>query len=320
MTNTLDDFEQVKCLICGVFASESLANTNAQHGFPVHVVICTQCGLVYLNPRWTKARYQSFYAEEYDSHFRNPFTEEHTAGVSTPTALTFEQETAEVAFTRLREANLMPRTVKTLLDVGSGSGGFIQQARQIFPDVACAAIEPSANCVPLLLSAGVDHLSTDVDSNWDANYKDTFDFIYMRHVLEHFLNPLVTLHKIKDVLTENGLVYIAVPNGLDPDLPVLKSHFRVVHTYYFSRGTLQRLLGMAGLVPQLVIEGDKWNRHELVIVAKPGTPTVRESSTYLEHREVLRKHIEYEQSMPYRARKAMRAGKHKLRRVARRFI
>ncbi|MGB1103629.1 MAG: class I SAM-dependent methyltransferase [Crocinitomicaceae bacterium] len=77
-------------------------------------------------------------------------------------------------------------------------------------------------------------LSDDVNSNWYTKLNERFDLIIMRHVLEHFLDPLTVLKRIREVLSEDGVLYIAVPNNLNPTQDLEKVWFRVVHTYYFN--------------------------------------------------------------------------------------
>ncbi|MEL6851338.1 MAG: hypothetical protein AAFP92_22645, partial [Bacteroidota bacterium] len=43
---------------------------HGQFGIPLHLAICKNCGLSYLNPRWNKDRYLKYYAQEYDTHYR----------------------------------------------------------------------------------------------------------------------------------------------------------------------------------------------------------------------------------------------------------
>jgi 2-polyprenyl-3-methyl-5-hydroxy-6-metoxy-1,4-benzoquinol methylase len=48
-----------------------------------------------------------------------------------------------------------------------------------------------------------------LDANLQENY---FDFIYVDSVVEHVLNPVEYLTKIKSLLRPGGVIYIGIPN------------------------------------------------------------------------------------------------------------
>lgn len=309
------DLEHVDCPLCGPAASEPLGHVG-MHGLPAHVVICTNCGLLRLDPRWTKGRYERFYAEEYDHYHRSPsMNDDKDASLAT------ERATARTAFDRLRIAELLPSGIARLLDIGSGSGGFLHEARTLFPDAKGCAIEASPICVARLREAGIEHVATDVDSGWDQGRESTFDLVYMRHVLEHFLDPVHTLRQVRSVLTDDGLVYIAVPNSLRPRPPITTSFFRAVHTYYFNRETLPTLLGIAGLTPVLLVDGDDYNSAELVVVAHRGAANdTPRASSYKAQREVLIPQIRHEITVKYRLYRWGRSTTRHLGRFARHHL
>ena len=65
----MSGFEKTACLVCE--ADDYLPySTKGQFGLPCNVVICKNCGFSYLNPRWTKERYHTFYSKEYDTYYR----------------------------------------------------------------------------------------------------------------------------------------------------------------------------------------------------------------------------------------------------------
>ncbi|MDD5355954.1 MAG: class I SAM-dependent methyltransferase, partial [Candidatus Omnitrophica bacterium] len=74
-----------------------------------------------------------------------------------------------------------------------------------------------------------------------------FDVIIMDNTLEHFENPLKSLFSLKDLLAQDGIIYIRVPNV---ESVVLFSGFRnflgnmkpFEHLFYFSKSALALLL------------------------------------------------------------------------------
>lgn len=58
-------FEKVKCNLCGSNDYEKVCE-EGKFGLPTNVILCKECGLGYLNPRWDGDSYMNFYRYEYD--------------------------------------------------------------------------------------------------------------------------------------------------------------------------------------------------------------------------------------------------------------
>lgn len=56
--------EKIVCPICNK-NDEKIIAKKVKPKIRQNVVICKTCGLVYLNPRWTKDRYDQYYSREY---------------------------------------------------------------------------------------------------------------------------------------------------------------------------------------------------------------------------------------------------------------
>ena len=110
-------------------------------------------------------------------------------------------------------------------------------------------------------------ISRDAEDDWDKNYKNNFDYISIKNVLEHTLNPLKVMKKISNSLTDDGLVYISVPNMSNPDFP-LNIFFEIPHTYYFTKKTMKNLLLKSGLSPVLIWDNSKVFPRLLYVIAK----------------------------------------------------
>jgi len=107
----------------------------------------------------------------------------------------------------------------------------------------------------------------------------------MRHVLEHLLDPITTLEKIKYVLKDNGRLYISVPDMFNPINPLNGYFFRAVHLYYFCQETLLSTIHKAGLKP---VEF-KSDRNELWGVFENGTFNYEPTSVYKAQLKIIRK-------------------------------
>jgi SAM-dependent methyltransferase len=237
MTISPKTYEPVACILCGSAESEPITHTG-QFGWPTHVSICNRCGLVYLNPRWTKEDTIRFYETEYDQFYRY---EEGEAAEK-------EQRKAQVVWDRLRR--FTPHNFRSALDIGCGLGWNLHHIRQQLPGLAIAGIEPSEQCAAHFTGEiGGELIASDVDTPWHLDHPGQYDLIVMRHVLEHMLDPVAVLNKIHHSLSPQGYAYIAVPDMMHPDGSLANFWFRCVHTYYFSAPTLSRAAALAGLEP-----------------------------------------------------------------------
>jgi len=274
----MQKFEEVECTICNS-QSRFEVSKNGQHNIPINLVLCKNCGLGYLSPRWNADSYFNFYSKEYDSYYRPSLIEE----INT----TNPEKNAIIQ--RFQKNNLLPESPSDILDIGSGAGENILNLKKIFPNANLFAIEPSEDSQKNLIKNGVKVISSDANSNWEIGNEGKYSLIILRHVLEHFLNPVEVLKKIQASLKEEGLLYIAVPNNLRPTKNLESKWFRVVHTYYFNKYSLKNILHKSGLEAIIMQEGDELNNHELfTIVRKSKKPleTKISSAHFEEQRKV----------------------------------
>lgn len=253
--------ETAPCTLCGS-AQRTAVSHKGQFGLPTHVVVCMVCGFSYLDPRWTKERYDQFYREEYDLYYR-------------PEVLASNDDRSKFApiskvVDRLKERDVY-KPFKAVLDLGSGMGHALTYLKERHePDAQYSAIEPSPTCRAHLIQQGFEHLAYDVYSNWERPASGRYGLVIMRHVLEHFHEPLVVLQKARKVLKEDGLLYVAVPDAAYPTRPLRGHFFRVVHISYFTKHTLVAMLEMAGFEVVDVVAGDAHERHEVFAICRKG--------------------------------------------------
>lgn len=247
---------EIVCNICGSSEYE-LISKRGHLGLPVNVVICKKCGLTYLNPRWSKKRYQHFYEQEYDRYYR-PNLKDNLPAKETSTNTIYD---------RLFSLKVLPDSISHVLDIGAGSGTNLDYFKKKYSKGKFYAIESSVLGQELLEKKGITLLAQDVDENWESN-APKFDLIIMRHVLEHFLDPLTILRKVRGCLSEGGILYLAVPNAFNPSRPLQGFWFRTVHTYYFSKYSLQNLLAISKMTSIALREGDDRNPTEIFLAAK----------------------------------------------------
>lgn len=234
------NLEHVPCPLCGNLNPRKVTD-KGQHGITCNVVICPNDGLVYLTPRWTKEAYSAFYQTEFDK-FR-PKTFEHVDDNS-------RFKNAKVINRRLEKYRCF-RNKTSILDIGAGSGDTLEWLKINHPSLQrYAAIEFSEQSLQKIREKPyIELLSEDFDSPW---HRTPFDIIILRHVLEHFLNPIDALKKIKQCVPAGSYIYIAVPDMMDPRGKLEEFWFRWVHTFYFSEQTLMRICALTELTPVAV--------------------------------------------------------------------
>ncbi len=221
------------CAICDGTHIKRLAR-KGQFGDPAYVVICLDDGFVYLSPRWDADGYSAYYAQEFDTEYR----------VETGDDLSNPCYDLVVE----RVSKFIGEAPNRALSIGAGKGSVLRLLETKYSGLSCSAIEPSSECRNHLSEVrGFQVLSDDVEGKWDEKCRGEFDIIILRHVLEHLLDPLATLEKIRLSLTKSGCAYIAVPNMMSPNGSLKNYFFRAPHVSYFSPPTLEVLLGRSGL-------------------------------------------------------------------------
>jgi 2-polyprenyl-3-methyl-5-hydroxy-6-metoxy-1,4-benzoquinol methylase len=271
---TLTEYESVPCVLCGTNSAHVIAK-RWQFNHHVYVSICPKDGLVYLNPRWTKSRYQHFYAYEYDFYYRSDeFSDDYADSVKFGKSVVIERRLKECGVTDFH----------SLLDIGTGMGWTLEYFSKRM-SISTAAIESSEACIQYLQSnIGAEVLGHDVDSEWHRSHAGRFDVVIMRHVLEHFMDPIAVLTKVHHVLAPHGVLYLAVPDAMSPDEP-MDSFYRIVHTYFFNSDTLTCATSRAGLRPLVLrSEGELWG-----VFRKSEPGQVQLPSTYDAQLDALRR-------------------------------
>jgi 2-polyprenyl-3-methyl-5-hydroxy-6-metoxy-1,4-benzoquinol methylase len=136
-----------------------------------------------------------------------------------------------------------------ILDIGCGKGAFLYLLKEKFHghpkgldfDKKCAAY-----CQKEL---DLDVREGDVN-NHDEAIKESYDIITMWAYLEHEPDPISTLKKVRSLLSDDGLLFIEVPNEQSLENKIFgKKSFLYevpVHMYNFSPLTLAKLVNKAG--------------------------------------------------------------------------
>jgi 2-polyprenyl-3-methyl-5-hydroxy-6-metoxy-1,4-benzoquinol methylase len=203
-----------------------------------HVVICENCGLVFINPQHDDQDYDRFYQafnykKEKKSVSREEILEKHTFKKIPLQFLVHFLQSGDVLESRPR-----------VLDVGCGFGMVIHYMNKL--GLAAEGLEQSTDAVEfaqkqlgLKVHAG-SIFSHDLPEN-------DYDIVFSTAVMEHFTDPLLALKQMRRLLQPNGILFVNTPDlkgmvlreGID-------RYFKFVHTFYYTNITLSSLLQLAG--------------------------------------------------------------------------
>jgi 2-polyprenyl-3-methyl-5-hydroxy-6-metoxy-1,4-benzoquinol methylase len=265
----LGQLAPVLCPICRKDSPQLFAIDY--YGF--RIVRCDGCSLLYLNPRPTYAwLVENTYAEEY---------RESQLPVSRPL-----DDNHHHQFTR--QLNGIERHCRRgrLLDVGCGGGEFLAYAADRGWNIF--GTEISAGLVTALgksLPQGTFSCGRLGDVDFQGR---RFDAIRFNHVLEHLQDPVGELTRAAELLDQEGVIYVSVPNCASLDTRVknflsrlaLKRrryrHFSTLHHLFFFTPATLALLASAARLRATTIETP-------VYFSRPRAPwVVRPSRTLLE--------------------------------------
>lgn len=261
--------ETIPCILCRNIYPDIIYQGIGHKKKYISVSICQNDGLVYLNPRLCNKSYDEYYKNEYAESY-------------------FDLKSNGNKYNRIKEIIINISTVKNfsfprILEVGAGKGDSLEYLSRIVPETKLYAIEKSRFCLEFLQEMSVEIIGTDIE---DIQTEYNFDLIIMNHVLEHSLYPVNLLKQLNDLLSENGMLYVAMPNQMKPFGSIKQYWFRQPHTYYFSKETLMATMGMAGFTPSVIDDG-----YELWGIFKKGTLKEKTINVYKIQKQIINKKI-----------------------------
>jgi 2-polyprenyl-3-methyl-5-hydroxy-6-metoxy-1,4-benzoquinol methylase len=221
-----DKLEFISCEICG---SKKYKLYTVNSGFDL--VKCSGCGLIYANPQPTLDYLINFYST-------GKLTEESWGKKSAYYKLVDEGQKDTVNFL----ASQYPKRKLKVLDIGSGLNQYDYMRRKGW---SVLGTEISKTFVKYAKKKGWNVVFGDV---LDMKFKSKeFDAIAMMAVVEHLKSPKKYLLKCREILKDDGILIIEVPNlhyALKKSTTLPMSE--VMHLYYFTPRTIKKLFNKCG--------------------------------------------------------------------------
>lgn len=220
----------------------------------IHLAVCMECGSVQkvINQEW-QSEVDKIY-EAYTVYYQAAGAEQAVFDKNSGQAIFRSERLIQ----SLKSHVDLPRTGK-ILDVGCGNGGLLRSFAKLQPEWLLAGTELDER-----YRKEIENIGNDA-SLYTCPFEDipgTFDLITMLHVLEHIVNPLQFLIRIKNKVKDGGFLVIDVPDYRQNPFDLLIAD----HSTHFTTNTLKRLLGKAGF--DLLISTVEWIPKEISFVVK----------------------------------------------------
>lgn len=211
------------------------------------IIRCLACDFLITSPRPSNDQLGKYYTSPaYTSHINT------AKNVIDQIYLTARQFTLKWKLS-LVEKNTPNANQKILFDFGSGTGEFLKIAKST--GWITTGMEPSSFARQQADPAIAQDIKTSLKEVINENKK--FNAITLWHVLEHVEDLNGTLATLKDLLAQNGIIFIAVPNHPSWDGAHYKQHWAGYdvprHLWHFNTKSLERLMNKHALTVIRVI-------------------------------------------------------------------
>lgn len=198
------------------------------------VVRCRDCGHVYLNPLMDADGYRAFYdADEQRAFVAKIAVEDYLA------------KTRRESERRLAMVSPFLNARAVLIDVGCGYGSFLEHvAGRVHHAIG---VEPSASRAASCQTRGLDVRHGTVEH---LSIPEAADVVTLFQVLEHVVDPIPFLRRIRELLAPGGRIVIEVPNHEDLLVASKKYqwfYYQNAHVSYYDQPALTRVIEAAGL-------------------------------------------------------------------------
>ncbi len=236
--------EYTNCDLCGSYSSTVIWDKDYGYGKSIHImdngdvvnsknVVCDKCGLVYINPRATESFMDNYYKGEYRKNFRPDIKGEYSHAVN---AINFFNKTR----------NYLPeKCYRRTLDIGCSTGILVGQFQGIGSDAH--GIDQCEKTIEVGKSKGL-KLKKIALEEYDPECK--FSLITILNTLEHLYSPKKSLLQIRNLLTDDGICLISVPDIFTTyNWSTVNGFLSSAHLYTFSARTLLNYLDVCGFEP-----------------------------------------------------------------------
>ena len=234
------------CPVCqqSEFVPYQSCKDNTVSGEVFNIVTCQSCGFHFTNPRPSEASIGRYYqSENYISHSNTK------KGLMDKIYHLVRNFTLKGKLTLINKQQ--PNKGK-LLDIGCGTGMFLKVCQDNGWNVT--GIEPDKGASQLANEQGLNVIKPTI---WQLNQTEQYEVITMWHVLEHVHQLQQCVEWLRNHLTTNGTLIIAVPNLNAYDAQQYQEQWAAFdvprHLYHFSQQDMKRLFESKGFHIQKIL-------------------------------------------------------------------
>jgi len=201
---------------------------------------CNECGTLFISPRPTESMIMEFFRDSAASALWNSkiitkaeaYRRKHVFIPRVEKILTF--------------CSKYHSDMGTLVDVGAGSGIFLEEMLKKRKFASLIAVDTNSICCAACRKRGVDA----VQSTFEKSKIRDISVITAFELIEHLFDPLRFLLYCHSSLRDNGMLFITTPNIMGFDLLTLGSLSDNIsgptHLNYFNTSSMRILLERAG--------------------------------------------------------------------------
>lgn len=223
--------------LCGK-KDDVVTATTDRFNIPIRTVLCKNCSLMRSDPYYSPDTIRRFYSNDYRTIYgSNLRTKEDF----------FEEQNSFGSYIYedlKRDIFKKDFSGKIVYEIGCGAGGILQYFRKRGNNVY--GCDYDKDFIDYGISRGLENLVIgDVDQ---LSQFGQADIIIVHHVLEHFLDPITELSKIRKLLKDTGIFFVVVPGiyAMHDTYTELKIYLNNAHVYHFTLKTLTYLLNKSG--------------------------------------------------------------------------
>lgn len=256
--------ESVKCF-CGADNFIPITHSD-RYGIKYQLCLCIECGILYANPRMTEESFERFYKNDYRNIYSNVGDTLSSGG-----------DDITHSMTRDSVKNMMDEfelpSPKVIFDVGCGNGNLLAEfnGETVGIDYDERAINSGREQGRNIYCGGIELLES---------YGKKADLIIMHHVFEHFMDIKRDLSRIRNLLSDDGVLYISVPGFYTWDK---NSLFQNAHTYQFTGNTLWYVMRCCGFEDLHLDENIEslWSKADLMEISNKKPDEARSIHNHL---------------------------------------
>lgn len=224
------------------------------------LLTCQNCQLVFYTPRPTPEELVDFYD-------RQSYRQDYEQSTMSDKNFSINRYKELKQIIKKYNSELFNKSDRTFLDIGCGLGDLLGLAMNDGWQVTGTEISSkAANQATQNLGSQIftgDILSLDIPEN-------SFDLITIYHVIEHLIDPIPTLEKIRSLLKPEGIAFIETPNIGSLGARIRGKEWSHIippeHITYFDLKSLKYALHQSGFkefkvftnTPQVIKSVENW--------------------------------------------------------------